>query len=289
MAYPHAPESPYPAQIVSTLKVLNWLKNKMNIDKVSIIGESAGATLGSVATGLIYNKIAYDDFYDLIKNVYHYKDGYEINKYTYPEITTFSSWYGILDSNSYKNKGLLWWGLQFTVDSYRGYSPFPKFLVHEHNNDKTIDNYNKRHECKFLTIVDMIEADYIINFPPTLIISGLTDPLGLKHSATLCSKLLYDKCPIVNDHENTKELELHKNEKTFNHSFITTKNTENTVRSLYLHEFEAGHAFIGLNPFVLWTTQNLFQFSDWRLFALPAVRLQNKFLDYYSNKGEGEL
>ena len=242
-AYPHAPEDAHPAGVLSTLRALEWAKRVQGHARVVLVGESAGGQLVTVAAGLVCNPPALREFAQLVRHVYGMREDSAardacVEAWDFPEIVGVVSWYGILDTVSFRGKGWLWWGLQFTLDCVREHDAVPWWLVrsrerlvqdkhsgklraagkHEH-----VVRRKSRQECTFLTLDCM--KDLVRSYPPTLLISGTADPLGLVHSSRLARDTLRERgvpCTLL--------------------------------------EYDAGHAFIGLNPFVLYVLQG----SAWR-------------------------
>lgn len=90
--------------------------------------------------------------------------------------------------------------------------------------------------CDFLTLVEACENGWVEQYPPLLLIAGSTDPLGLVHSSRKAKDVMKEKV--------------------------------RHLKRLEYHEYEAGHAFIGLNPFIL----VLLHGNKWRTeLALPAT------------------
>ena len=233
--YPLAPECPHPHALVSTLRALSWLKTRQGHDHVVVVGESAGATLVTVAAALVANPAAMDAFQASL--VHRHGLAHErVSTWAYPDVRAVVSWYGVLDGESWRGQGFLSWGLAWTFDTVREVSPYPRALTRVPRGVAP----NAKHACEFLTLVDALRAGHVRRFPPTLLVSGTTDPLGLEHSARLARDEMLARGLDVT-----------------------------------LSEYPAGHAFIGLNPFVLWFLQG----SQWRELALPATRETIEFLD----------
>jgi acetyl esterase/lipase len=249
LAYPHAPEDQYPTQIISTLKALCWLKTFHGHQQVAIIGESAGGTLASCSVALLSSRSALEGFAHALVERHGISNGLDILSWDFPKVTSVVTWYGILDSESWKRQGILWWGLNFTQQCYLGLCPFPLLWTSVPSTAR-----DDRHECEFKDLVSMLQTNLIKEFPPYLIISGTVDPLGLAHSSRLAEQVLKEK--------------LH-------------PHCRGNIR---LSEYEASHAFIGLNPFVLW----LFQGSKWREYALPATNETATFIiQHYNSPYDG--
>ena len=69
-----------------------------------VIGESAGGNLATSAVALISNPKALKEFAQLAQHYYCAVDE-DISAWEYPEILAVSSWYGILDTTSFKSQG----------------------------------------------------------------------------------------------------------------------------------------------------------------------------------------
>lgn len=65
--YPLAPKYPFPAALVSTLRAMSWLRVEKGIDRISVLGDSAGATLTCMAATLVCNPSMLKDFADAIR------------------------------------------------------------------------------------------------------------------------------------------------------------------------------------------------------------------------------
>ena len=113
--YPHAPEDPFPAPIISALKFLHFMKTVQGHDTVTVIGESAGGGVATMATFLVTNPEARKEFKQRCKTLYgmHYED--EMDDWEYPKVACMSSWYGILDTDSWQRQNWLWRGLQVSL------------------------------------------------------------------------------------------------------------------------------------------------------------------------------
>ena len=234
IAYPLAPEDPHPHALVSTLRALSWLKTQHGHESVYVVGESAGATLVTVAAALVSNPAALEAFeaaLDREHGLLHER----VSTWPYPRIDRVVSWYGVLDRESWRGKGPLAFGLAWTFDTVREMSAFPRSWtrVPRHVSKQA------KHACDFLDFESVLKTGLVASYPPCLLVSGTTDPLGLASSSRLI-------------HRTMTRLGL----------------------AVTLSEYAAGHAFIGLNPFVLWFLQG----SAWRELALPATMETIAFL-----------
>jgi acetyl esterase/lipase len=236
MSYPHAPEDQYPTQLISTLRALSWLKTFHQHDSVTIVGESAGGALATQVAGLLSNRdTALVQFHRILVEQHGMNELNLLLEWDFPTtIKSVTSWYGVLDGESWKWKGSLWWGLHFTQQCYLGINPFPLRWTSVTN---TTASNDRRKDCPFRDFVSMMDNGLIHNFPPCLLICGKFDSLGLVHSNRLAEQKL-------------KQI-------------LSSRNATN----VHYREFPANHAFIGVQPFILW----FFYGNEWRNLALPAM------------------
>mmetsp|Transcript_6942 Transcript_6942/g.10988 ORF Transcript_6942/g.10988 Transcript_6942/m.10988 type:complete len:406 (+) Transcript_6942:20-1237(+) len=158
--YPLAPESRFPVAVVSTLRVLAWLKREKGIDSVACIGESAGGNLITMATAFLHNPQLLKELNAIVEE--------NILDWDYPKITCVVSWYSILCSEHWKGAEWLSPGLERVFDFYKS------------------GLFGNR-----VTLLDL--EDDLDKFPPTLLVSGRTDPLGLLESSKACHRMFVKK------------------------------------------------------------------------------------------------
>eukprot|EP00658_Telonema_sp_P-2_P077317 TRINITY_DN6961_c0_g1_i5.p1 TRINITY_DN6961_c0_g1~~TRINITY_DN6961_c0_g1_i5.p1 ORF type:complete len:390 (+),score=50.95 TRINITY_DN6961_c0_g1_i5:452-1621(+) len=103
--YPLSPESQHPASIVSVLRALDWLRAQRNVDKVSIVGDSAGGHLATAAAAFVecpgLLKRLEETWDPSHARAYHPD---EIAKWRFPRLTGVVSLYGVLDNQSWACK-----------------------------------------------------------------------------------------------------------------------------------------------------------------------------------------
>jgi hypothetical protein len=164
----------------------------------------------------------------------------DVSLWEYPTVKCVVSWYGILDLDSWKDRGPLAWGLEWTVDAHRARNP-GLFL--------SASAFASR-RCDFLAIAEACERGWVETYPSLLLIAGSTDPLGLVHSSRRARIIL--------------------------------KTTVKHLGEIEYGEYEAGHAFIGLNPFILAVLHG----AKWRTeLALPATKRTIDFLVRHHGPG----
>ncbi len=205
------------------------MKTKQGHEKVHLIGESAGGNLVTVVAALVCNPKALAEFAKRCQQLYGFQENVE--EWQYPQISSVSSWYGILDTKAWKNARWLWFGLNWVYDAHRDFTPMPsimkrgqEFKWQLHNSQLSIEQKHRRierHTDPFMTLMCML--DRIIEYPPCFLAAGSSDPLGLEYSSTAAYEALQEKFP--NRHENKK---------------------------LMLEIKNAGHAYCGLPPMVLY-------------------------------------
>jgi acetyl esterase/lipase len=171
--YPHAPEDPFPAAVLSTLRSLAWIRSTEGYEQCSILGESAGGNIATFVVALLANPGLMSDFANLVQE--------PVNTWKYPNVPCVLSWYGILDQHSWQGGFGPWSslvrGMNWCLIKYRG-QLCPQTP---------------------LTLVDLLRNDdndgeiKLKQFPPSLLISGTVDPLGLQRSSSVAHKALEKK------------------------------------------------------------------------------------------------
>lgn len=198
--YPLAPENPWPLPLISTLRSLAWIRKHHNVKKVSVVGESAGSSLISVAAALVCNPEALKVLDEFIKSDYNIEEN--MTEWEFPEITTVTCWCPIMDRKQWRFNGPLWFGLHWVMNCYTGENPLGRLWksTQNRNKTKTITNKSKedqyRTKHKFVTLTDLLEeteAFRITNYPPLLLGVGDSDPLGLYHSNIHLKSLMEKK------------------------------------------------------------------------------------------------
>jgi acetyl esterase/lipase len=167
--YPHAPEDPFPAAILSTLRSLAWIKGQRGYRSCTILGESAGGNISTYVAALLANAELMADFVKLVDE--------PVNEWDYPKVDCVASWYGILDQHSWQGGHGPWSslvrGMDWCLVQYRGQL------------DPTTP----------LTLMDLLDTGtnregHLTNYPPALFVAGTADPLGLARSSQTAQKAL---------------------------------------------------------------------------------------------------
>lgn len=153
--YPLAPEDPFPAAVISSLRAMSYLKSHRGYDAVALLGESAGGNLITMAAMFVCNP-------KLMRRL-ALASNTDCDTWDYPRISCVVSWYSILDHEKWRDAGKdawLWTGLETVWEMYLGDTP-------------KMDG--KATVCQWETEIEI--------YPPTLIICGSYDPLGLNESS----------------------------------------------------------------------------------------------------------
>ena len=181
--YPLAPENKFPMPLISTLRAISWVKRHTGHESVTLLGDSAGGNLMTMAAALIYNKTLLNQFnqtlvdYDV--NYYHKNN---INVWDYPLINHVVSIYGVLDQthhlNKTRNEELMkhmnfierfFFKAQISILNFCFYS-------YRHPNDKEFFD-------GILTLGDLLQREdengdnVIRNYPPLFLACSRQDPL----------------------------------------------------------------------------------------------------------------
>eukprot|EP00164_Ancoracysta_twista_P022542 GFYU01041553.1.p1 GENE.GFYU01041553.1~~GFYU01041553.1.p1 ORF type:complete len:363 (-),score=88.97 GFYU01041553.1:131-1219(-) len=143
--YPLAPENRFPIAIISVLKAMAWVRKKYGVDKVIMIGDSAGGNLVTMVTTLLCNKNIFDA---LAKDVNE-----NIEDWVFPKIERVVSLYGLLDRSSWENEFGAW-VIKIILSLY----------------ESRTGVLNNR-------ITPLELEDEIKHFPPTFVVVGAQDPL----------------------------------------------------------------------------------------------------------------
>ena len=173
--YPLAPEDRFPTALLTTLRAMSWLKRVRDYDEISLLGESAGGNLVTLAALFVNNpKLLVELQAALPEN---HPDKNSLLEWKFPRVKCVVSWYSILDSSSWRfadneNKSdddkWLHVGLEKVWDLYL-------------SEENVLKNR--------ITLCDYGD-DELRNYPPCLIVAGKTDPLGLGYSAKEAHKRL---------------------------------------------------------------------------------------------------
>lgn len=160
--YPLAPGDAFPNAIVSVLDSLKWLQTYRQVDRVTLVGDSAGGSLVSYAAALATCPELLKSFCTEMK-IPNY-DGKD-----FPKIAGLASVYGVLDAETFRNRldKMPWleWktavhGLSFCINCY-----------HNPNVDYP------QHFCDLFTHPKTKSLFDAKAFPPTLLLCGDKDPL----------------------------------------------------------------------------------------------------------------
>lgn len=164
--YPLAPEDPFPAAVVSTLRAMSYLKTNRGYSSLALVGDSAGGNLVTMAAMFVSNP-------DLMRKLAEAAQ-VDCDKWDYPQVSCVVSWYSILDDLEWKNPKLehawLQSGVQVVWDMYLGPQP-------------ALEG-----KC---TVVQW--KDEIRSYPPIFSLAGSYDPLGLRESTEAFHQMLTEQ------------------------------------------------------------------------------------------------
>lgn len=195
--YPLAPQHPFPAAVVSTLKALSVIRNLTGCESVALIGDSAGGGIVAVVAALLANTKASSDgkvMRPLLKQLSTHTCE-QILEWEYPSISHMISCYGVIDSDL-NEKGIVlngpfqdWAGEVVLAFCIRCYSPKNRYLqvadpstgrlrwktladIHRwYFNNPTGNIFGDK-----LVLAHFDDTD-LTNYPPAMFICGSSDPL----------------------------------------------------------------------------------------------------------------
>lgn len=153
--YPLAPEHRFPEPLIAVLNALSWLKTAEGIDKVVVLGDSAGASLVGMAAAFLSNA-------DLFARFAEAAGQPGLTSQAYPRIESLALLYGLLDQQSWRGRQL------------KQISEMENFLA-EGGIAACLELYASDVFGGRLTLMDIL--DEVEAFPRTLFIGGSQDPL----------------------------------------------------------------------------------------------------------------
>ena len=92
--YPLAPEHPWPAAVLSTLRALAWIRRRTGAGSVALVGDSAGGNLVAFAAALLASRSTLAALAD--------HTGEPLLSWELPAISSVCSVYGFLDGESWR-------------------------------------------------------------------------------------------------------------------------------------------------------------------------------------------
>eukprot|EP00929_Paragymnodinium_shiwhaense_P052726 TRINITY_DN26411_c0_g1_i1.p1 TRINITY_DN26411_c0_g1~~TRINITY_DN26411_c0_g1_i1.p1 ORF type:complete len:490 (-),score=59.33 TRINITY_DN26411_c0_g1_i1:253-1722(-) len=161
--YPLAPENKYPGALLSILRAMAYLKKNHNLDRIILMGDSAGASLAGMAAAMIENRPLLEELASAT--------GEPLLDMVFPEIETSVLVYGVMDTKSSLVGASIpvRIGLKFVYDAY---APRPGSPLQ--------DRY---------TLCDVMDS--VKSFPKTFLIGAEYDQI---YPSTLaCYKALKEK------------------------------------------------------------------------------------------------
>ena len=170
MDYPLAPEHPWPAAALSTLRAMRYVRKRTKADRIALVGDSAGGNLVAYAAALLTDRAM------LAQLAAH--TGEKLLEWDLPAVSSVCSVYGFLDGESWRTTYLTS-GLDYC---WRSYFPSHKEsgtgerrltgeeTGHTHMESTTHVPPLARHLLEF-------EPSQLEGFPPTLLIAATGDPL----------------------------------------------------------------------------------------------------------------
>ncbi|EDQ90070.1 uncharacterized protein MONBRDRAFT_24502 [Monosiga brevicollis MX1] len=157
MDYPLAPEDRFPTALISVLDCLHWIRETEGVERVVVLGDSAGASLVSMAAAIIMNDKLRRDFAQATARP-------ELESWSYPVIERLGCLYGLLDQTSWRGRQLK----QITmIENFLAEGGIASCLELYASQSNVFEN-----RLCLMDIVDEIER-----FPRTLFIGGSQDPL----------------------------------------------------------------------------------------------------------------
>jgi acetyl esterase/lipase len=157
--YPLAPKQRFPDPLVAVIRSLSWLKTARKIEKVIVIGDSAGGNLATMSVAMICNKPLLKELSDEV--------GENIVSWEFPVIVGVSSLYGILDQYS-------WCSRLESISAFES-SIMSLCLAFAHRLYRSESNSMNNH----FTLLDVI--DKVKELPPVQLLCGDKDPLVLSN------------------------------------------------------------------------------------------------------------
>jgi len=189
MDYPLAPEHPWPAAALSTLRAMRYVRKRTKADRIALVGDSAGGNLVAYAAALLTDRAM------LAQLAAH--TGEKLLEWDLPAVSSVCSVYGFLDGESWRTTYLTS-GLDYCWRSYfpshkesggerrlsgeeagrtlkKGSGSGERHLTgeetgHTHMESTTLVPPLARHLLEF-------EPSQLDGFPPTLLIAATGDPL----------------------------------------------------------------------------------------------------------------
>jgi acetyl esterase/lipase len=177
MNYPLSPDSVFPEAVLSVLRCLQWLLREHKISTVTLVGDSAGGNLASMAAALATNPA--------LRARLNNDNAAEFAG-VFPEVNGVVSMYGLLDRTSFLEKetegisrlelALSRFALSFIFEAYTGREDF----------DEAVPDESKGELGGRSTVCDVV--DVLETYPRTFLVVGTRDVLV--HSSRKCHALL---------------------------------------------------------------------------------------------------
>ena len=190
MDYPLAPEHPWPAAALSTLRAMRYVRKRTKADRIALVGDSAGGNLVAYAAALLTDRAM------LAQLAAH--TGEKLLEWDLPAVSSVCSVYGFLDGESWRTTYLTS-GLDYCWRSYfpsqvkesggerrlsgeeagrtlkKGSGSGERHLTGEETGHTHMESTTNlpplaRHLLEF-------EPSQLDGFPPTLLIAATGDPL----------------------------------------------------------------------------------------------------------------
>jgi acetyl esterase/lipase len=153
MDYPLAPEFKFPVPILSVLKCLSYMRSQRGVERVTLMGDSAGGALASLVAAVLLNRNR-DWHHDIDARL-------KSPEAEFPEIDNVALLYAICDLEAWKNYRS-WYGLVQTL--------IVSYCVSQYKNS----------DDDRVTVMDHIGK--VTEYPRTLFLCGSTDPLQHSHA-----------------------------------------------------------------------------------------------------------
>ncbi len=165
MDYPLAPEYPWPAAALSTLRAMRYVRKCTGADRIALAGDSAGANLIAYAAALLSDRRM------LAALAAH--TGEELLEWDLPAVSSVCSIYGFLDDESWRATYLSP-GLDYCWRSY-----FAATAVEPEGSERSDARTTPRVRVRAPVARHLLEfaPSQLEGFPPTLLIGATGDPL----------------------------------------------------------------------------------------------------------------
>ena len=185
--YPMAPENKFPVPLISMLKAISWVKRHTGHASVTLLGDSAGGNLVTMAAALVSNTSLLAKFSESLQDNcvdYHRRLGKSIERWDFPAIDSVVSIYGVLDQTIHlcKRENMVATNNMNFISRFffNAQISILNFCFHSYRSPK-----GKALFGEMLTLGDLLQSSddafRMESFPPLFLACSDQDPL-LSHS-----------------------------------------------------------------------------------------------------------